>query len=59
MTRARLSRQQGAEQAQERIEAAQRVLADEVEAVQSGDDWKRYLEFQARLPSYGPRNVIL
>jgi hypothetical protein len=34
-------------------------LADEVAALQSGDDRQRYLAFQARLHTYSPNNVML
>ena len=38
---------------------AQETLAAEVMALQSGDDWQRYLAFQARLHTYSPNNVML
>ena len=41
------------------MEAAQSLLAEQVEAIQSGEDWKRYLSFQAQLHRYSPRNVML
>ena len=31
----------------------------EVAALQSGEDWKRYLEFSVRLHSYSPNNIML
>lgn len=42
-----------------RIAAAQELLAGEVAALQSGEDWKRYLEFSVRLHDYSPNNVML
>jgi N-terminal domain of anti-restriction factor ArdC len=35
------------------------VLAAEVKALRSGEDWKRFLEFQSRLHAYSPNNVML
>jgi N-terminal domain of anti-restriction factor ArdC len=56
---ARVSRQEWRERTGARVELAQRVLVEEVEKLQSGEDWRRYLEFQSRLHSYSPRNVML
>lgn len=41
------------------MEAAQTLLVEQVEAIQSGEDWKRYLHFQAQLHRYSSRNVTL
>lgn len=43
----------------ERIEAAQAVLADAVTAIRDGEDWQRFLGFQARLHAYSANNVLL
>ena len=43
----------------ERLEAAQEALADEVGALVSGEDWQRFLVFEARLHAYSPSNVLL
>lgn len=42
-----------------RVEVAQRVLEEQVEALASGSDWQRFLEFQAKLHQYSPNNVML
>ncbi len=42
-----------------KIEAAQSILAQEVALIQSGDDWKRFLDFQSQLHSYSANNVML
>jgi hypothetical protein len=55
----RMSREEWRERAEARLEVAQRLLAAQVEQLQSGDDWRRYLDFQARLHCYSPRNVML
>ena len=39
--------------------ASPETLAAEVTALQSGEDWQRYLAFQARLHTYSPNNVML
>ena len=41
------------------LAAAQGVLAAQVAALQSGEDWKRFLDLQAGLHSYSPNNVML
>lgn len=43
----------------ERIEAAQEVLTEAVGAIRSGDDWRRYLQFQAQLHDYSANNCLL
>jgi hypothetical protein len=55
----RLSREGYAQRRAEKIEAAQAVLADQVAAIQSGEDWRRYLAVQARLHTYSASNVLL
>lgn len=42
-----------------RVAAAQEVLAAEVAALVTGDDWRRFLDFQAKLHDYSPNNVML
>jgi hypothetical protein len=55
----RLSKRAWAEQAAAKVDAAQAVLATQVAALASGEDWKRFLTFQARLHAYSPNNVML
>ena len=47
------------EQAAARVAAAQEVLAAEVAALVTGDDWRQFLDFQARLHDYSANNVML
>ena len=47
------------EHAAARVAAAQEVLAAEVAALVTGDDWRRFLDFQAKLHDYSPNNVML
>ena len=54
-----MAKHEWAERAAARVEAAHAVLAEQVEALRSGEDWKRFLEFQARLHQYSPGNVML
>jgi hypothetical protein len=42
-----------------KVAQAQAEVATEVAALQSGEDWKNYLAFQARLDVYSPNNVML
>jgi cell division protein FtsB len=42
-----------------KVKEAQALLASEVEKLVSGEDWQRYLELQARLHHYSPRNAML
>ena len=42
-----------------KVAAAQEVLAAEVGALVSGDDWRRFLDFQAQLHDYSANNVML
>lgn len=54
-----LSRQQRAEQAAAKVEAAQQILAERLAALRSGEDWMEFLRFQAQLHQYSPNNVML
>jgi len=42
-----------------KVEAAQALLASEVEKLVSGEDWQRCLELQARFHHYSPGNAML
>ena len=42
-----------------RIAEAQETLAAEVAKLTTGDDWRRFLDFQAKLHAYSPNNVML
>jgi len=53
------ARYESADRAGTRIAVAQETLAAEVAALRSGEDWRRYLGFQATLHSYSPNNVML
>jgi len=53
------ARQEPAERAAARVAVAQETLAAEVATLRSGEDWRRYLDFQAKLQSYSPNNVML
>jgi hypothetical protein len=55
----RVSRQDRMERTAAKVAAAQAVLVEQVTALQSGEDWKRYLAVQARLHQYSPNNVML
>jgi hypothetical protein len=54
-----LTQQERAERTAAKVALAQQTLAAQVAAVCSGEDWKRFLDFQARLHSYSPNNVML
>jgi len=56
---AKVSREEAAANREAKIAVAQELLAGEVAALQSGEDWKRYLEFSVRLHSYSPSNIVL
>ncbi len=58
-SRERLSKQEWTERTAAKVALAQETLAAEVTALQSGEDWQRYLAFQARLHIYSPNNVML
>jgi hypothetical protein len=56
---ARISRQEWYDQIAVRVAAAQELLASKLSELRSGQDWKRYLTFQARLHHYSPNNATL
>ena len=58
-SRDQLSKQEWTERTAAKVALAQKTLAAEVTALQSGEDWQRYLAFQARLHTYSPNNVML
>lgn len=41
------------------VEAAQAALAEAVAGIRSGEDWRRYLEFQSQLHEYSANNCLL
>jgi len=47
------------QRAADKVSQAQEILAAEVGKIQSGHDWRSYLEIQSRLHAYSPRNVML
>ena len=59
MTRQPKSREEAAAERAERIEAAQAVLADAVGGIRDGQDWQRFLGFQAKLHAYSANNCLL
>lgn len=58
-TKFRLSKAEWAEQAHAKVEAAQAELSQAIGAIVTGDDWRVYLEFSAKLHAYSPNNVML
>src|SRR3984885_16216719 len=56
---ARTTRQDYQARVAEKVVAAQEVLESAVSELVSGDDWARFLGFQARLHTYSPNNVML
>jgi antirestriction protein ArdC len=58
-TKFRLSKAEWAEQSHAKVEAAQAELSTAVGAIVTGDDWRRYLEFQAKMHAYSPNNIML
>ena len=48
MTARRMSRQDWSDQVATRVAAAQELLAQKLTELRSGQDWQRYLAFQAR-----------
>jgi len=46
------------EQRKERLDAAEKAITDAVGAIISGDEWKAYLEFTAKMPNYSARNCF-
>lgn len=59
MARARMSREERAEHVAAKVAAAQEILAAEVTSLRSGEDWRRFLDFQARLHAYSANNSVL
>jgi len=59
VARGQTSRQEWVEGAAAKLVAAQERLAEEVAALRSGEDWKRFLDFQAKLHVYSPANSAL
>jgi hypothetical protein len=57
--RAKMGKDEWRQATAERVAAAQAVLETEVSALRSGEDWRTYLEFAARLHSYSPNNIML
>ena len=57
----RTSQSRTARQAQTaaKVSEAQRTLAAEVAKLTTGEDWQRFLDFQAKLHAYSPNNVML
>lgn len=59
MARGQPAKQEPAERGAARIAGVQETLTAEVAALRSREDWRRYLDFQAKLHAYSPRNVLL
>ncbi|MGH9046864.1 MAG: ArdC family protein, partial [Acidimicrobiales bacterium] len=57
--RPNLSREERQAQAAAKIAEAQQTLAVEVAKLTTGEDWRRFLDFQAKLHAYSPNNVML
>jgi hypothetical protein len=55
----KLTRDQYRERAAAKVAAAQEVLAAEVGALVTGEDWQQFLDFQAMLHDYSANNVML
>ena len=56
---AKRTREQYREQTAAKVAAAQEVLAAEVGSLVSGEDWRQFLDFQAKLHDYSANNVML
>lgn len=56
---AKLTKDEYREQAAAKVAAAQALLAAEVAALVTGDDWRRFLDAQASLYDYGANDVML
>src|SRR5271163_4896483 len=56
---AKLTREQYRERAAAKVAAAQEVLAAEVASLVTGEDWRKFLDFQAQLHDYSANNVML
>jgi hypothetical protein len=55
----KLTREQYRERSAAKVAAAQEVLAAEVASLVTGDDWRKFLDFQAMLHDYSANNVML
>ena len=55
----KLTREQYRERAAAKVAAAQEVLAAEVGSLVTGEDWRKFLDFQAMLHDYCANNVML
>jgi len=55
----KLTREQYRERAAAKVAAAQEVLATEVASLVTGEDWRKFLDFQAMLHDYSANNVML
>jgi hypothetical protein len=55
----KLSNEEARKRVAARVEAAQEVLAVELASLVSGEDWRRYLGFQAKLHAYSANNAML
>jgi hypothetical protein len=55
----KLRREQYRERAAAKVAAAQEVLATEVASLVTGEDWRKFLDFQALLHDYSANNVML
>lgn len=56
---AKMSKEEWQRVAAEKVVVAQAVLEAEVTALRSGEDWRSYLEFAAKLHAYSPNNIML
>jgi len=56
---AKMGKEEWQRVAAEKVAAAQAVLEAEVTALRSGEDWRSYLEFSAKLHAYSPNNIML
>lgn len=57
--RSGLSKGEWQERTAAKVAQAQETLAAEVAKLTTSDDWRRFLDFQAKLHSYSPNNVML
>jgi phage replication-related protein YjqB (UPF0714/DUF867 family) len=55
----KVTREQYRERVAAKVAAAQEVLAAEVASLVTGDDWRRFLDFQVMLHDYSANNVML
>jgi hypothetical protein len=58
-SRTHSSTEERSERTAAKVAAAQELLAEQVAALRSGEDWQRFLAFQAKLHQYSPNNVLL